>query len=138
MYRPLFLSFLIGWCTVSVAQSTVSGTVTGEGPDGPERLVGANLIWAGTLTGASTDSLGHFQLEAPSAWPAELVVQTSAHGSARPASVTHWDPSRSQLGLRWAEPTTRVAEGQSVVLYGAHGDDVDLVLAGGLATGGSV
>ena len=75
MYRPLFLSFLIGWCTASVAQSTVSGTVTGEGPEGSERLVGANLIWAGTLTGASTDSLGQFQLEAPSAWPAELVVQ---------------------------------------------------------------
>lgn len=69
---------------------------------------------------------------------AEVMVQTSAHGSARPASVTHWDPSRSQLGLRWAEPTTRVAEGQSVVLYGAHGDDVDLVLAGGLATNGPV
>ena len=57
----------------------------------------------------------------------EVLVQTSAHGPARSAT---FEPSRP--GVRFGEPTTRVAPGQSVVLY--RGDDV---LGGGVATAGA-
>ncbi len=54
-----------------------------------------------------------------------VLVQTSAHGAARPAT---YDPGRSLV--RFAEPAPRVAPGQSVVLY--RGDEV---LGGGIAVG---
>ena len=57
-----------------------------------------------------------------------LVVQVSAHGRPRPASLVVAD--RGVVTVRWREPERRVAPGQSVVAY----DPTDeLVLGGGLA-----
>jgi len=53
---------------------------------------------------------------------AEVTVQTSAHGTPRPATV---DGS----SVRWREPAPRVAAGQAVVLYERWG--ADEVVAGG-------
>jgi tRNA-specific 2-thiouridylase len=52
-----------------------------------------------------------------------VLVQTSAHGDALPATFTG-------DGVAWDEPQRRVAPGQSVVLYSL---DDDTVLGGGLA-----
>jgi tRNA-uridine 2-sulfurtransferase len=60
---------------------------------------------------------------------AEVLVQCSAHGATRPATVAA--SSDGSTVLRWHEPQRRVAPGQTVVLY----DIADaLVLAGGIAT----
>lgn len=67
--------FLLALCAplLAAAQAPISGRVLAEGADsGP--LPGANLIWAGTLTGASADSEGRFSLPLPEAWPAALVT----------------------------------------------------------------
>jgi tRNA-uridine 2-sulfurtransferase len=57
----------------------------------------------------------------------EVLVQCSAHGIPKPATVTLTDTG---VVVRWREPQRRVAPGQSVVLYDV--DDV-FVLGGGLA-----
>ena len=54
---------------------------------------------------------------------ARVLVQTSAHGEAHPATFTG-------NGVTWDEPQRRVAPGQSVVAYAA---DNDAVLGGGIA-----
>ncbi len=59
----------------------------------------------------------------------DVLVQCSAHGAPRPATV---EPAAGGRGLRvrWHEPQRRIAPGQSVVVY----DPSDtLVLGGGLA-----
>lgn len=56
-----------------------------------------------------------------------LVAQTSAHGAALPvASVVALDDG---IEIGWAQPTRRVAPGQSVVIYAG-----DVVLGGGIVT----
>jgi tRNA-specific 2-thiouridylase len=56
------------------------------------------------------------------------MVQTSAHGAARPAVLDSVDGG--SFSVRFAEPQRRVAPGQSVVLY----DETDrVVVAGGIA-----
>jgi len=50
---------------------------------------------------------------------ARLAVQTSAHGSADPATL-HEDGG--QTAVRWDQPRRRVAPGQAVVFY--EGDEV--------------
>jgi tRNA-specific 2-thiouridylase len=66
------------------------------------------------------------------AWSGDALVQCSAHGPARPATITPraGDPDPA-VTVRWAEPQRRVAPGQSVVFY-----DLDdrRVLGGGLAS----
>ena len=57
----------------------------------------------------------------------EVVVQTSAHGTPAPASLSAADAG--QLDVSWHGPHQRVAPGQSVVFY-----DEDRVLGGGTAT----
>ena len=58
----------------------------------------------------------------------EVLVQSSAHGVARPAELTIVDDT---LRVGWREPQRRIASGQSVVFY----DRTDTcVLGGGLAS----
>ncbi len=57
-----------------------------------------------------------------------VLVQVSAHGVVRPATVEGTDPGASTAVLRWDEPSPRVAPGQSVVVY-----DGDVVVGGGVA-----
>ncbi|HSL74079.1 MAG TPA: tRNA 2-thiouridine(34) synthase MnmA [Ilumatobacteraceae bacterium] len=58
----------------------------------------------------------------------EVLVQSSAHGRATPATIS---PSAAgAVAVRWSEPQRRIAPGQSVVFYTP--DDVS-VLGGGLA-----
>jgi tRNA-specific 2-thiouridylase len=57
-----------------------------------------------------------------------VMVQSSAHGAARPAVLDSVDGD--SFRVRFAEPQRRVAPGQSVVLY----DETDrVVVAGGIA-----
>jgi tRNA-specific 2-thiouridylase len=65
-----------------------------------------------------------------------LRVQTSAHG--RPVACTA-EVIDDRLDVTFAEPQTRVAPGQSVVLYATVAGDVgksDVVVAGGIASRG--
>jgi tRNA-specific 2-thiouridylase len=57
--------------------------------------------------------------------PGDVLVQTSAHGVARPARVEH---VAGGARVRWHDPQRRVAPGQSVVFYRN-----DVVLGGGTA-----
>ncbi len=57
----------------------------------------------------------------------DVLAQCSAHGPARPATVT---PVAGGLDVRWHAPQRRVARGQSVVLYDASDT---YVLGGGVA-----
>jgi tRNA-specific 2-thiouridylase len=52
----------------------------------------------------------------------EVVVQTSAHGEARPATVVAGGDGEARVVVRWRSPQRRVAAGQSVVAY--VGDEV--------------
>jgi hypothetical protein len=84
------------------------------------------------VVGADADLLDHELhvggLEWAGAPLAEVLVQCSAHGATRPATVVA--SSDGTTVLRWHEPQRRVAPGQTVVLY----DSADaLVLAGGIA-----
>ncbi len=62
-------------------------------------------------------------VDGPVAHGTAVFVQTSAHGTAHPATL-------AGDGIAWREPQRRVAPGQSVVLYAL---DDDRVLGGGLA-----
>jgi tRNA-uridine 2-sulfurtransferase len=66
---------------------------------------------------------------AAAATTGEVLVQCSAHGAARRATV-HADDATDELVLTWAEPQRRVAPGQSVVLYEPTDERV---LGGGIA-----
>jgi len=57
-----------------------------------------------------------------------VLVQSSAHGAAIPATVEVL--SDSEVRLTWREPQRRIAPGQSVVLYEVTNS---FVLAGGIA-----
>ena len=58
-----------------------------------------------------------------------VLVQCSAHGTPRPATIESVDDG-STIRVRWSEPQRRIAPGQSVVLY----DPADrFVLGGGIA-----
>ena len=54
----------------------------------------------------------------------DVLVQCSAHGPARPATV---EADGDGVVVRWAEPQRRIAPGQSVVLY----DRTDTYVLGG-------
>jgi len=58
----------------------------------------------------------------------DVLVQCSAHGDPRPATVTAVGDA---VEVRWASPERRVAAGQSVVLYDL---DDECVLGGGVAS----
>ncbi len=62
----------------------------------------------------------------------EVLVQCSAHGSARRATLVRPDggPDGGRLEVRWREPQRRVAPGQSVVFYDLSDERV---LGGGVA-----
>jgi tRNA-specific 2-thiouridylase len=58
----------------------------------------------------------------------DVLVQSSAHGAAIPATVEVL--GNSELRLTWHEPQRRIAPGQSVVLYEVTNN---FVVAGGIA-----
>ena len=64
-----------------------------------------------------------------------LTAQTSAHGRPVPctASLVEVDGGDTTLVVRFDEPQSRVAPGQSVVLYAPVDGGPDVVVAGGLA-----
>ncbi|HSH22519.1 MAG TPA: tRNA 2-thiouridine(34) synthase MnmA [Acidimicrobiales bacterium] len=110
---------------VTVGQRRGLGLAGGGGP----RYAVAVDVAGGRVTVGGLDDLGTTEVGVASlSWvdrPVDgaVLVQTSAHGTVRPATYD----GESSL-VRFTEPTTRVAPGQSVVLY--HGDEV---LGGGLA-----
>ena len=58
----------------------------------------------------------------------DVLVQSSAHGAAIPATVEILSPR--SLRIHWSEPQRRIAPGQSIVLYNTINS---FVLAGGIA-----
>jgi tRNA-specific 2-thiouridylase len=58
----------------------------------------------------------------------DVLVQSSAHGAAIPATVEILTPQ--SLRIHWSEPQRRIAPGQSIVLYNTINS---FVLAGGIA-----
>ena len=58
----------------------------------------------------------------------DVLVQSSAHGAAIPATVEILTPR--SLRIHWSEPQRRIAPGQSIVLYNTINS---FVLAGGIA-----
>jgi len=103
------------------------------GRDGTPRYALAVDVEAATVTVGTADDLLDATVGlrdvvwADRAILGEVLVQTSAHGTPRPAHVRVGDHDGA-LAVEWAEPQRRVAPGQSVVLY-----DGDEVLGGGIA-----
>ncbi|HEY2332209.1 MAG TPA: tRNA 2-thiouridine(34) synthase MnmA [Acidimicrobiales bacterium] len=98
-----------GEARYALAVDTAAGTVTvGQAADlAVDRLQVASMAWTdGAVEG-------------------RVLVQTSAHGQPRPATV---EPSGAGVRVKLDAPARRVAPGQSVVLY-----DGDRVLGGGAA-----
>jgi tRNA-specific 2-thiouridylase len=104
---------------------------------GPARYVVDVDVGGAVVTVGSADEL-LVDTQRAGAWtwvgePARgnVVVQTSAHGVPRPATV---EPGADgAVTVRWREPQRRVAPGQSIVLY----DSTDtFVLGGGIALAG--
>jgi tRNA-specific 2-thiouridylase len=101
------------------------------GRDGRPRYALAVDVEAATVTVGPADDLldgqvavhGMAWADGPVAGP--VLVQCSAHGTPRPATVA---PDGAGVMVTWEEPQRRVAPGQSVVLY-----DGDEVLGGGTA-----
>ncbi|MBK8499860.1 MAG: TonB-dependent receptor [Flavobacteriales bacterium] len=56
------------------AQQPITGMVLGANARDGEPLPGANLLWAATSRGATTDAQGRFVLSEPADWPATLIV----------------------------------------------------------------
>ena len=100
---------------------------------GPKRFVVAVDRAASTVVvGSESDLLRDSTAVAQPAWvdgavTGEVLVQCSAHGEARPATL---EPSPGGVVVRWHERQRLVAPGQSVVFY----DETDrYVLGGGIA-----
>lgn len=85
---------------VDVAAGVV--TVGGEG----------DLLVDATGLAGCTWTLGD-----PPAPGTPVVAQASAHGDARPATVESVDATGGTAVVRWAEPTRRIAPGQTVACY---------------------
>ncbi len=92
-FRSPFLFLLFGLCSAAMAQP-ITGRVLGADARGSTPLPGANLHWAGTTVGASSDADGHFSLLPPEQWPAKLV--TSFVGYA-PDTLALSGPSTSPI-----------------------------------------
>jgi tRNA-specific 2-thiouridylase len=109
---------------VTVGQRKGLGLAGGTGP----RYVVDIDAHAGVVTVGSRADLLRDQVSLTDiVWPSgpvtgDVLVQCSAHGEARPASI-------AGATVRFAEPQPRVAPGQSVVLY-----DGEQVVGGGLAS----
>ena len=71
-FKPIL--FILLFLQASLSFSQVSGRLMGSLEDRNEILVGANLFWQGTQTGATTDANGYFSLENPERYPATLIV----------------------------------------------------------------
>jgi len=56
-----FLAMILCFSTLSLAQQTISGTVTDD--ETKETLIGVNILIEGSSTGTTTDVNGSFKLE---------------------------------------------------------------------------
>ncbi|MCB9171176.1 MAG: TonB-dependent receptor [Flavobacteriales bacterium] len=73
-HRPVLAIVLLA-ALPARSQQTISGQVLGRERDGSEHpLPMANVLWAGTTRGASTDAEGRFTVPAPTDLPAQLVA----------------------------------------------------------------
>jgi tRNA-uridine 2-sulfurtransferase len=100
---------------------------------GPKRFVVEIDRERGTVVVGGEDELRRDRLAVRAAtWvdgpiAGELLIQSSAHGPACPATVSMSADGLDVLDVRWHEPQRRVAPGQSVVLY----DPTDTFVLGG-------
>ncbi|MCU1357766.1 MAG: mnmA [Acidimicrobiales bacterium] len=104
------------------------------GGGAPRYVVDVDLPGSTVTVGSARDLLTDEQPVIGLGWSAgavggDLLVQTSAHGTAEPA-VIDVDPTDPTVAtIRWLQPQRRVAAGQSVVAY-----ESDDVVAGATAT----
>lgn len=68
----LYLALLLPWATF--AQTPISGTVRTVDAGSTQPVPGANVLWAGSTIGTTTDAQGRFSLAVPPSWPAKLVA----------------------------------------------------------------
>lgn len=64
-----------------IAQSTISGKVVSSYNSKTEALFGATINWQNTSVGAVTDENGEFSIQAPTSYPAKLIVNAIEHVS---------------------------------------------------------
>ncbi len=79
MFRLALLFHLLLCASIGHTQGSITGRVLGASSEGPVPLIGANVYWAGTTTGAATDTEGRFRLVPPANWPATLVTTYVGH-----------------------------------------------------------
>lgn len=75
----IYLAHLLPLYTLG--QTPVTGTVRTVEGISTQALPGANVLWAGTTLGTTTDAQGRFSLPLPPSWPAELVASFVGHTS---------------------------------------------------------
>ena len=79
-FRPILLFFvLLTAAPQALAQRTIKGRVMGGGEGSLQPLPSANVLWAGTTIGASSDVNGRFAVQDPPSWPARLVASYVGH-----------------------------------------------------------
>ncbi len=82
---PFAAMLLFGFLPLSGKAQTITGKVTasakGDHKKAEEILPGANVYWAGTHIGTTTDTDGKFQLKAPETYPAILVASYVSYKS---------------------------------------------------------
>lgn len=74
-----FLAMLAALTAVAQGTTNVEGRVFGLSAEREESLPGANVLWLGTSTGATTNTEGRFFIPAPPDWPARLVFSYVGH-----------------------------------------------------------
>ncbi|MBL7963027.1 MAG: TonB-dependent receptor [Flavobacteriales bacterium] len=96
--RKLFMPLVLLGLSAA-GQDAIHGVV--RDAESGELLPTANVTWLGTTVGCTADADGHFRIDPPPAWPAELQVSFVGYATARiPLSAPPSDVL--QVGLRWA------------------------------------
>ena len=74
MKKEIVLLALNVLAAAAFAQDGIKGKVIGRMPEGAQPLPAANVFWAGTTIGTTTDADGNFAIAAPERWPAGLIA----------------------------------------------------------------
>ncbi|MFZ1687242.1 MAG: TonB-dependent receptor [Flavobacteriales bacterium] len=79
--RISFTILLIALAALNAVAQGIEGTVRGRKADGTVSVPFATVLWAGTQIAAEADAEGHFNINAPEAWPAKLVATSNSYAN---------------------------------------------------------